>query len=261
MTLLGSFDSLAVAFSGGVDSHLLLVTAQQALGSRVIAMTARSEIHPTSETEHAAHIARTTGVRHVVFDSNVMAIPDFVCNGPQRCYFCKHRMFSLMKERAAVLGIDHLAHGANMDDLRDYRPGFKAASELGVHAPLLEAGLTKSEIRSLARQLDLSTWDRPAMACLATRVPHGTPLQSPVLRQIERCEAVLKDLGIQQCRVRHHGEMARIEVGPSDMPRFGDERLRSVVVSRLKDLGFAIVCLDLEGYVSGKMNPKTEASA
>ena len=260
MTLLGSFDALAVAFSGGVDSNLLLVAAQQAIGNKVIAMTARSVIHPATETGHAVHIARALGVRHVVFDSNVMANPDFVCNGPRRCYFCKREMFSLMKEKAAVMGIDHLAHGANMDDQYDYRPGFKAAMELGVHAPLMEAGLTKSDIRSLARQMGLPTWDRPAMACLATRVPHGTPLQPPVLRQIENSEAVLKDLGIQQCRVRYHGEMARIEVGLSDMQRFGDEALRSTVVRRLKDLGFALVCLDLEGYVSGKMNPKTEAS-
>lgn len=253
-TVLKPFKSLAVAFSGGVDSSLLLVVAHRELGGQMVGMTARSPTHPQSETDGAVAMAQQIGVRHVVFDTDEMEDADFIANGPDRCYHCKKRIFAAMGRAARKIGIEQLVHGANLDDHHDFRPGFQAAEELGVTAPLVEAGLTKSDIRELARQLGLSNWNRPAMACLATRIPYGTPIAAKTLSQIERAEAVLARIGINQCRVRHHGNLARIEIGRDEMARLNDDDVRRGIVQRLKALGFDFVCLDLEGYVLGKMN-------
>lgn len=252
--LVKSCESLAVAFSGGVDSSLLLAVAHEELGERVVAMTALSKTHPKSETADAKAIAEHIGARHVLFESDEMDDADFLANGPQRCYHCKKRIFALMRKAAREIGIQTLAHGANLDDQGDFRPGFRAAEESGVMAPLVEAGLTKSDIRELARRMGLPNWNRPAMACLATRIAYGTPISEKSLHQIERAEAVLAHIGIHQCRVRHHGSLARIELADQEMDRLNDEGLRRQIVQRFRALGFDFVCLDLEGYVSGKMN-------
>lgn len=252
--LVKSFESLAVAFSGGVDSSLLLAVAHGELGERVVAMTARSKTHPKSETADAVAIAEHIGARHILFDSDEMDDAGFLANGPQRCYYCKKRIFTSMRNAARQIGVQTMAHGANLDDHRDFRPGFRAAEEFDVMAPLVEAGLTKSDIRELARRIGLPNWNRPAMACLATRIPYGTPINEKNLHQIERAEAVLADIGIHQCRVRHHGSLARIELAHQEMDRLNDEGMRWHIVQRFKALGFDFVCLDLEGYVGGKMN-------
>jgi uncharacterized protein len=251
---LQSFPSLGVAFSGGVDSSLLLAVAAKVLTDRVVAMTARSATHPRYETDLAVELAQKLGARHIVFDSDEMEDPDFIANSPQRCYYCKRRLFAAMRSIAADLGIENLAHGANLDDQQDFRPGFKAADELAVSAPLVEAGLNKEDIRRLAQRLGLTNWDRPAMACLASRVPYGTTLDPKILRQIEAAEAVLMGMGLSQCRVRHHGRLARIEIPLSEMAYLNIPDRRREIVKRFKSLGFDFACLDLEGYISGKMN-------
>lgn len=251
---LGRHPSLGVAFSGGVDSTLLLAAAVAVLGDRVVAMTARSPIHPAHEIETAELMARRIGARHLVFDTDELAEPAFTVNSAQRCYHCKKILFETMRRCASRENIVDLAHGANWDDLADFRPGFAAAHEMGVHAPLITAELTKGEIRRLARELGLPNWDRPAMACLATRLPYGVEIQRSLLAQIERAEAVLAELGIHSCRVRHHGVLARIEIDRAQMPLLMVEATRQQAVEALRELGFTYVALDLEGYVGGKMN-------
>lgn len=251
---LQSCKALGVAFSGGVDSTLLLAVARDVLKDRVTAFTARSPIHDESEIIHAIETARAMGVPHILFEGSEMEDPDFVANDSRRCYFCKKRLFAAMRAAAAAVGIDTLAHGANVDDLGDHRPGAKAAEEMDIVAPLIDAGFTKADIRTLARRLGLDVWNRPAMACLASRIPYGTEIRLDSLRQIRSAEAVLSRLGIGQCRVRHHGNLARIEVVGQDLERVVEEAVRNEIVSTLRTLGYAFVCLDLEGYISGKMN-------
>jgi uncharacterized protein len=252
--ILGACRSLAVAFSGGVDSTVLLAVAQQQLGEHVVAMTARSPLHSRHETEQAVKLAHKLGVRHLVFDPDVMSDADIVANGAQRCYYCKRRIFRSMAEAARKIGIDRLAHGENADDIREYRPGSKAAAESGVSAPLVEAGLNKSEIRCLARKMGLSNWDQPAMACLATRVPYGTPITETMLGRIDAAEAALRDLGVGYARVRVHGSIARIEAPAERIEYLARLPMRHAVASALRALDFQYVCLDLEGYVSGSMD-------
>lgn len=251
---LSAFPSVAIAFSGGVDSTLLLATAVKVLGGRVVAMTARSATHPTAESDAAASIARRIGVKLIMFDTPELDDPGFVANGPRRCYHCKKILFTSMRQHAADQNISLLAHGANVDDLSDFRPGFEAAEELGVQAPLIFAGLTKSDIRTLARDMHLPNWNRPAMACLATRIPYGVEIRSDILHQIAHAEAVLSRHGFNSCRVRHHGLLARIEIDAAQMDRLLNETTRREVVRALRESGYEFVALDLEGYVSGKMN-------
>ncbi len=245
---------LAVGFSGGVDSTLLVAAAKQVLGDRVIAMTAKSPTHPQKELDHATGIAEVLGVRHMVFATHEMEDARFTANGPNRCYHCKKILFGTMRKVAEAEGIEHLAHGANLDDLSDYRPGFRAAEELRVTAPLIEAGLSKQDIRRLAERMGLPNWNRPAMACLATRVPYGETLAPDILQKIEQAETLIMDTGVSHCRVRHHGNLARIEIDMDEISRVTDQTGRQALIDQLKLIGYQFVCLDLEGYLSGKMN-------
>jgi pyridinium-3,5-biscarboxylic acid mononucleotide sulfurtransferase len=251
---LAELDSLLVAFSGGVDSAFLLVMARQVLGEKVVGATASSIIHPVRETAEAKDIARKRGIPHIIFSSDELGIPGFVANGPDRCYLCKKSLFEKISEIAREKGIKHVAHGANLDDLADYRPGFRAAKEAGVIAPLIDAQLGKEEIRFLSKEMGLSTWDRPAMPCLATRFPYGSPITEENLKMVEDAESFLVEQGFKVIRVRHHGSVARVEVGRSEIENIMNEWLGKAIVEEFRKIGFEHVALDLEGYVSGSLN-------
>lgn len=251
---LSGLDSLLVAFSGGVDSALLLSVAHQALGEKVLGVTAASPIHAAAEKSEAVDFAKVNHVQHMVIDSEEMNLPEFRANGPDRCYHCKKALAEQLMHVADGRDIRHVAHGANTDDLSDYRPGFKAAQEAGLLAPLVDAGLNKAEIRFLAREMGLCVWDRPADACLISRLPYGTPVTHERLGMVEKAEAFLKSKGFGQLRVRHHGVLARIETGDDTFNRMMDRTLREEIVEAFRAIGFAHVALDLEGYLSGKMN-------
>lgn len=251
---LADLDALLVAFSGGVDSAFLLVMARQVLGEKVVAATASSIIHPVRETAEARDFARERGISHVVFPSEELSVSGFVANPPDRCYLCKKSLFEKLFEIAREKGLNHVAHGANLDDLADYRPGFRAAKEAGVIAPLIDAQLGKEEIRFLSKEMGLSTWDKPAMPCLATRFPYGSPITEEKLKMVEDAESFLLEQGFKVVRVRHHGSVARVEVGRSEMEKIMNEGLGKAIVEEFRKIGFEHVALDLEGYVSGSLN-------
>ena len=251
---LKGLDSLLIAFSGGVDSTFLLAVAHQCLESNALAVTARSVIHPGRETKAAEAFAQKRGIPHRVIQSDEMSLSEFVANTPDRCYHCKRHVLEHMFRIAKEQGISNVAHGANADDLDDYRPGFRAAREKGVLAPLMEANLSKEEIRYLSKEMGLPTWDKPPMPCLASRIPYGRPVTEEKLRMIERAENFLVDQGLGPLRVRHHGTVARIEVESKDMERFSDPVFRENVVKKLRQLGFQYAALDLESFKSGSLN-------
>ena len=244
--------SLAVAFSGGVDSSFLLYAAKEALGNRVFAITAGSVFFPDHEYDEAASLCRSLGVRHMTLQEDVLSVPGIKNNPANRCYLCKKALFGRMLAMAREGGAAFLAEGSNMDDMGDYRPGMQAVAELGVRSPLKEAGLGKAEIRSLSKRFSLPTWNRPSKACLASRFAYGETLTEEKLKMVESAENYLDSLGFSQLRVRVHGSLARIEVPAEEIP--GAAAMSGMLSKKLKEAGFSYVSLDLTGFRSGSMN-------
>ncbi|MBW1724220.1 MAG: ATP-dependent sacrificial sulfur transferase LarE [Deltaproteobacteria bacterium] len=253
-SILKEYGSLVIAYSGGVDSSFLLAVANEALKKNLVAVTARSPVHPEWERQSATAFVRQLGVEHIIVQSREMSRLEFRSNTKDRCYFCKKYLCEDLLKIAGDRGIDHVAHGANVDDFDDFRPGFTAASEMGITAPLVDAGLTKNDIRRLSKQMNLNTWNKPSMACLATRIPYGIPITLKDLKMVEQGEQVLWGYGFTGCRVRKHGNVARIEVDTGDVQRFLDQEMRSAIVEKLRKIGFLHVAVDLEGYRQGSMN-------
>ena len=251
---LSGLGSVAVAFSGGVDSTFLLKAAREALGDRVIALTATSCFFPERELEEARAFCRELGVRHIVIHSDELKIEGIAENPKNRCYLCKKELFSGFLRAAAENGAAFVAEGSNMDDNGDYRPGLQAIAELGIKSPLRECGLWKQEIRDLSRELGLPTWKKQSFACLASRFVYGETITEEKLGMVEKAEQLLLDLGFTQYRVRIHGKMARIEILPEEFPRLMNDPVRTKVSDTLKKLGFTYVSMDLTGYRTGSMN-------
>lgn len=246
--------SAVVAFSGGVDSTLLLRVARDVLADKVLAVTASSPTFPDYELESARELAQEMGADHLIITSNELEIPGFSENSLKRCYLCKKELFDSLTRHARARGLNYVVDGSNADDLGDYRPGRQAAEEVNVRSPLAEAGLGKSEIRQLSRRLKLPNWDKPAFACLSSRFPYGTQITPARLAQVANCERLLRELGFSQVRVRYHHEMARIEVDEEEIERFIDPVMRGKVVEGFESFGFSFVALDLKGYRTGSLN-------
>lgn len=251
---LHSLGSVAVAFSSGVDSTFLLYAAKEALGDRVIAITAKSCSFPQRELKEASAYCEDNGIRHFVVESEELNIEGFAQNPPNRCYLCKHELFEKILAIAKKEGIAAVAEGSNLDDNGDYRPGLQAVAELGVKSPLREVQLSKQEIRALSRQFGLPTWEKQSFACLSSRFPYGETISEEKLHMVDQAEQLLLDLGFSQVRVRIHGTIARIELLPQEFPKLMEEATREQVNQAFRSYGFSYVALDLQGYRTGSMN-------
>ena len=251
-SIIKKMDGAVVAFSGGVDSTLLLKVAHEVLGDKVLAVTANSETYPKRELEEAKAFAQSLGIRHIVIETLELEIAGFADNPPDRCYYCKHELFSKLTEIARANGLEYVFDGSNFDDRNDHRPGMRAAKQLGVVSPLKQVELTKDDIREISKEFGLSTWNKPSFACLSSRFPYGTKITPEKLVVIGEAEDYMRDLGFHELRVRHHDNIARIEIGKADLERiipFADQ-----ISDKLKSLGYLYVTLDLTGYKTGSMN-------
>lgn len=256
---LRSLESVAVAFSSGVDSTFLLYAAKEALGDKVMAVTASSCSFPKRELNEALEYCKSQGIKHEVVESEELKIEGFSHNPKNRCYLCKHELFEKIRKIADDNGMKEVVEGSNLDDNGDYRPGLQAVAELKVKSPLREVGFSKDEIRILSNYLELHTWDKQSFACLSSRFPYGEEITEKKLSMVDKSEQLLLDLGFHQLRVRIHGNMARIELDPAEFDKFMQEDVRTKVYDKLKEFGFTYVTLDLKGYRTGSMNETLSA--
>ena len=253
-SIIGEMESLIVAYSGGTDSAFLAATASEILGNKALSGTAKAPSLAPAELRDAGALAEKLGLNHRVIETHEVERDDYAANNPDRCFFCKDELYTYLSDFAKDEEYAVIANGTNIDDLGDFRPGISAAKQYGVRSPMVEANLTKSEIRHLSEGMNLPTWDKPAQACLSSRIPYGTMVTVEALTQIAEAEEYLHSLGIRQLRVRHHDTVARIEVEPEDFLTLSSEEVRTEVVSKFREIGYSYVTLDLQGFRSGSLN-------